>query len=115
MPASRWPGTVQKKVYVPGLRLTTVESSPSAMASVWPTVFAARVFEGDVVRDALPVGEVDGHFAGFGFGGVAREGEAAGGGFDLQRAAAAGFFFFGAAGAAAAFGGFGRWFGCRRF
>ena len=37
MPASRWPGTVQKKVYLPGLRSTVAESVPSAISSVSPT------------------------------------------------------------------------------
>ncbi len=110
MPASRWPGTEQKKVYSPGLRSTSVESEPWPITSVEPIVFAARVFDRDVVAELLRVGEVDRHFARFGGGGFGRVGEfAARVGFEVEgrRAGRAAFGFVAAAGCSTTFlGGF---------
>ena len=78
-----------------------VEVSSPAIRSVLPTVFAARVFDRDVVGEALRVVEVDRHLAGLGrrFGG--RVGEfAVRVGFEFDGRAAA----FAAAGFLAAFG-----------
>ena len=67
IPASRWPGTEQKYVYLPGFRPFSVTlSEPSVIDFGLADVFAARGFHVDVMADRLRVVEVDRHVTGLG-------------------------------------------------